>query len=146
MTEKQPGLKRKWVLVLGGVAAVSIAAVALFSSYFPGLNTYMIPVHIADSLSKAEPLKMAVEEFHRAHDRFPQAFSELGEGIGVDHQYVGHVELLDGAGLRITFSGYMREIEDKAVILVPAMQDDGALEWSCHSEDIDFRFLPPGCR
>ena len=106
----------------------------------------MIPAHISDAMSKAEPMKNAIEEYQRSHGRFPALAAELQNATTLEHQYVSDVQIIDSGAISLTFAGYMQEIEGKGITLTPTAEEGGAVRWSCHSGDIPGRLLPSSCR
>ena len=95
--------KRRWVFVSGIIAVAVVGIFVLLRTYYPGLNTYMIPAHISDAISAAEPLKHAIEEFRRGRGRFPASVSEIQEASTVQHKYVSGVQIVDEGVVRLTF-------------------------------------------
>ncbi len=106
----------------------------------------MIPTHISGAMSKAKPLKNAIEQFRGVRGRFPASVSEIQETITVQHQYVSNVQITGEGVVRLTFAGYMQEIEGKTISLIPVVEDGNSIQWNCRSNDIAFRFLPSDCR
>ena len=127
-------------------AAVMVCTLVLLSGCSPSSNTYMIPAHIAEAMSKAEPIQNAIEEYRRSHGRFPASAAELQNAYSIEHQYVSDVQITDSGAISLTFSGYMQEIEGKGITLTPTAEEGGSVRWNCGSKDIPARLLPSSCR
>lgn len=126
------------VPLAGIMAAISI----------PAYQDYTIRAQISEGLSLAAVPKAAVSEYYYDSDgRLPvdNAAAGLPAPVDIAGNYVESVSVEDGA-IYVSYGGDANPaIAGMTLYLLP-VENEGALEWRCRSDDLVDRWLPPSCR
>jgi hypothetical protein len=128
---------------MGGVAAIGIlAAVAV-----PAYQQYTIRAKVASAHARSADIRSRVQR--EANER--GGLSKLDVEAILDSQLTGESAQWygwqsDPAALRIHFFGVSGLEEGSALLLLPVVEDDRIVGWTCQGDGIDSEHLPSGCR
>src|SRR5690554_2402258 len=127
-------------VVFGGIALVSIlAAIAI-----PAYQDYTVRAQVSEAVVVGGIAKVPVEEFWYRHQRIPHSLEEAGVSP-VPTASVRSVEIDPDSGI-VVVTMAAGPVEGDSLLLVPELQEDGAIAWTCMSADIDDRHLPAQCK
>jgi type IV pilus assembly protein PilA len=126
------------VFVLGILAAIAI----------PAYQDYTIRAQVSEGLNLSGYPKAAVTEYFGDVGEYPEnnQAAGLAPASELSGKYVASIAIIDGDVL-ITYGGQANQVLDgKTLVMHPALQGDGVIDWSCRSESIAPKHLPAACR
>jgi Tfp pilus assembly protein PilE len=127
------------VFILVFVAMTGIlAAIAI-----PAYQDYTMRARVSQAVGESNKLAARVAEFYAQHEQVPATPGEAGFN---DPLPASIKSIAIGRGGIITTTMTTPTIQNKSFALVPALDADGRIVWTCSSRDIPSKYLPPQCR
>lgn len=121
------------VTIIGVLTAIAI----------PTYETYVIRARVSEGLSTATRAKIAISEFFQANKILPTNPRDTGYSPLVATNNVVSILIDNNAIITIT---YTPAAGGGTIILVPTLDVDGHLTWSCTGGSLSERYRPADCR
>lgn len=136
---------------LGSAGAIGTAAI-LAAIAVPQYQQYVLRSQVANALTAAYPVKLAVAEHRLTTGRFPanNAAAGLGKPETLGNEYAGSVEVGQGGEIVVTLDATPphktdAKLDAGQLILTPKV-DGKAITWTCAGEGIEAKNLPASCQ
>jgi len=154
-TSSSPNVQLGMLAARGGTSSVVIVLILVFSLLFssilaaialPAYQTYVIRAKISEALMVGTQAEQAVSQYYKQQQKLPATLSDAGFSAQLP-KFVKTIELDDRADgtIAITMTN-VQMAEDQKIYLVPTLQTDQSLSWTCTSAEIRQAFLPKVCR
>lgn len=124
-------------LLVGGVGPVLIEA----------YNDHAVRVKVGKALVGVSPIKEQIEDSWSAFQRWPRPASALEMPARAGAVLFNEVVVDPSTGrVKLDVGPSIPELGGKAILLVPAVDDDARVRWFCVPVGIPDRYLPQVCR
>ena len=123
------------------VAIIGIlAAIAL-----PAYQDYTKRSHVAEGLTLAKRVKLAVAEYHDINGSWPSSNSSAGlaPASTIIGQAVKSIAIDSGGRITITFNNKVED--DKTLVMTPSA-NEGSISWKCDGGTLNDKYRPAACR
>ena len=124
-----------------------LAAIAI-SQY----QDYVVRAQVSEAAALADGVKTAVAEYRISHESFPTSNSEAGLAAptSITGMYVSRVDIGSGTGeITAVFSAQSPQKANKAIdgasLEFSPTENNGSIEWRCHSENLKRKWCPKSC-
>ncbi len=134
-------MKRKGFSLLELMIVIVIIGV-LASFAIPTYQTYVIKARVGEGLHLAESAKLAVADYVLATHQLPNSSEDARYRSPQSTENVKSIQI--GAAGKVTIV-YTQQIENGTLILMPTLDDDGDLRWSCHLGTLNKKYAPSSC-
>lgn len=143
------------VLIVLGVTVPILGVVA--SIAVPAYYEYITRVKVSEGLSLANQVAPCMEQSIYTHDYWPESLQELDTICGttfektIPNRYVESLEVYGETGeVSVTFNDEVADVKGLSLYLTPAITEDEDgnienIEWTCHSDEIQSKYLPLAC-
>jgi len=128
------------VAILGIFTFIGIAAAIAL----PAFQDYKTRAAMVDVHRVARSAGDAVTQYYAHSQRMPNSLEEAGF-VPPSNTTIRGVTLNTQSGV-IAVTMALPSIDGKSLLMVPAIGADSPLTWTCKSDDIPQRVLPPACR
>ena len=137
----------RWWFILSATG-ILLLLFGAFLFYTANCCTYTTRAKVSEGLNLSGGAKVAVAEFRRDNGRFPENNREAGIADAINGKFVSAVQVQSDGRIVVIYGGDSpnKNIAGKTLVLRAAVSADGAITWTCSSEDIDDRDLPAVCR
>lgn len=133
----------------GGSLILVVAMIGILAAIaIPAYQDYTVRAQVSEGLSLSGGAKMAVVEYARANEEWPQDNSAAGLVAAAEIQgsYVSSVGI-DGGAVVVTYGNNAHaSIQGLSIVLAPDATDFPNVVWNCYSIDIPDRMLPMACQ
>ena len=127
------------VIILGFIFVIGIlAAVAI-----PAYQDYVTRAKMAEAVAAGTNASEKVGDYYQKNDKVPASLEEAGYPMQRP-QIVGKMSV-DGEGV-VTLTMSSAPVLGKTLKFVPTRGADNKITWTCMSEEIPNKWLPPKCR
>lgn len=137
------------LIVVGVLFCVLTPIVAILAAIaIPAYQDYVIRSQVMEGVTMAVPAEPAIKEYADNHNGMLPAdnmAAGLASSASINGNYVSAVQVENGEIIAIFGKRANMHIAGKHVVLHPDYRS-GQLYWSCRSDDIDNKYLPPKCR
>lgn len=135
----------------GGGLIVMVAIIGILAAIaLPAYQDYTKRAHTSQALLHSMQDRTLVDAFAMEAGRWPESLEQIGATETQFQAGKATVDLTLGKGgvLNYRFSGDGFNGETLSVIPEPVMEGETlkGLNWSCGSEDLEAKYLPPACR
>lgn len=128
------------VIVVATIALISIlAAIAI-----PAYQEYTVRARVSEAYATGDLAAQSVGHYFREHQVVPASLEAAGFSTSLPSS-IKDISLDSSNGL-VIMTMANQVIEDKHLVLVPSLDSDGQVNWTCMSRDIPERYLPKRCR
>lgn len=130
------------------VVALLVPVLAFFATAgIPIYQQYIQDVQIRNALKTAKSASVAVSRFYASNGRVPADLLDTGNSIKTSPHVAGIMINPENGELTVYLSELVRKgIRNKHLLLTPTLAADQSINWKCHSNDIEARYLPDGCK
>lgn len=130
---------------MGGVVLASVVVLGIIVAIaMPAYQGYAVKSRTAKAYAMAERAASKVSDFYMSHRAIPTSLSETGYSEAMPN-YIRLISMSPRNGaVTVMMDGPV--VGGKSFTLEPALGEDGQLSWSCMSEQIQNKYLPPQCR
>lgn len=123
-----------FIAILGILAAIAI----------PAYQDYTTRARTTEGVAIGKSAADAVANYYHVHQLVPAKLSQAGY-VPPASQAIRSVEVdADSGTVSVIMAG--SPIEGKALLLIPALDANNRIAWTCASKDIPDKFLPQHCR
>ena len=135
----------------GGTYGTVFVAAILAAIAVPAYQDYVIRSQVSEGESLAAGAKTAVSEYRLNNGRMPadNAAAGLAAAASISCAYVAQVQV-DGGQIRVTYSSHAPQKAnttlDGGVLVLSPTFENGAVQWTCASPNIQPKYLPSICR
>jgi len=137
------------LIVVGAFFFVAVPIVAILAAIaIPAYQDYLIRSQVAEGIALADGAKTAVAEYafnNRGALPSDNAAAGLASAGSISGNYVAQVEVR-GGDIVVTYGNRANQRIASQHLLLHPHGDKSSVQWSCGSEDIPDKFLPPSCR
>lgn len=133
-----------WATVLVVLAALVFPVGILAAIALPAYQDYAARARVAIAVQAGHKATQAIETFYARNNALPRDLKEAGiPDAGLKEVRQFNVDPRDGA-VQIVLA--VTPLEGKAILFVPHRDNSNRVVWTCRSEDVPQRYLPPHCR
>lgn len=132
---------------------IVVAIIAILAALaLPAYQDYLVRSQVAEGLSLAGGVKIAVEEYHWAHGSAPTNNADAGVSApgDISGSVVSSVTVGPGGSITVAYAGPAANIAIAAseLQLMPDWASGGSSVWSCAGAGttIEDKYLPTSCR
>jgi uncharacterized RDD family membrane protein YckC/Tfp pilus assembly protein PilE len=136
------------VIFVGGIFIVPILAAISISQY----QDYVIRSQVSEGASLADGVKTAYGEYVNNRGEMPTTNADAGLAApaSIRGEYVSYVDIGRAPGrIEIGYSSYppnkANSMLDGKHLLFDAKVEGGAINWTCHSDDLKQKWCPSSC-
>ena len=126
----------KWVLAIAVVGV--LAAIAI-----PAYQIYTVRARVAEGLALAASAKTSVAETAANGGTLPNSATEAGYTVPRATNHVSSIEIGEKGVITVT---YTPMAGDGTLTLVPTVNANGELTWTCEGGTLDKKYRPAHCR
>jgi len=141
---RQRGFTLIELMIVVAIVAI-LAAIAL-----PAYQNYLIRAQVAEGMTLAADLKVAVGEYQWATGTPPTSNSQVGVTAPMSGRFVSSVSVGAGGAITVAYGGPDANAEIKVQELqwVPDWSVPGSTRWTCNGAGttISPEYLPKACR
>lgn len=131
---------------MGSMGALAVAGI-LAAVAVPAYQDYTVRAKTGEALSAARPAQDALAAFVAEHGRLPDESESADFDFGSDVEGISEVYFHAPAGaIVILFDAESGLDEDAEMLLVPVIEQDAIIDWTCNSDTLDDNHLPAMCR
>ena len=123
-----------FLAVIGILAAIAI----------PAYQDYTTRARMADAAAIGNRAARSVADYYGAHREIPDNLDQAGFPA-VQSPSVRTVAVDRQTGV-VTVTMASAPVADKMLLLVPSLAGDDRIDWTCVSDEIPGKYLPPQCR
>ena len=132
-----------WAIVLVVLAAMVFPVVILTSVALPTYQDYVARARVAIAVQGGNKATQAVETYYARNNRLPRDLREAGMP-DLQGREIRQVNVDAGSGtVQIVLA--VTPLEGKSIQFVPHRDNNNRVVWTCRSEDVPQRYLPPHC-
>jgi len=148
VSQSDPGsgkMRRPSIMsMIGNLFVLAIPGLILFIA-IPVSNDKNMRARINYALGETSHLKLAVEEYYTAYNRWPTINSDMGATVRAEYPDGGYFELEENGAIHIRFT-VKPQLTKGSIVLSPSALKEG-IEWKCHMVgNIERGHLPAHCR
>lgn len=124
-----------------GALCVPLAAAGTIAA-IPKYQEYVVRTQIEDAIGSARGLTTSVAAYMRTHSSAPRILSDAHPPQASPHV----TEAAIGRDGSIVLTLAIDRLEGKRIAFVPSKASAGNIVWTCTSDEVAARYLPPQCR
>lgn len=135
-------MKQKGFTLIELMIVVAILGI-LISVSIPAYQNYTIRARVTEGLNLASPAKLAVSEAVIANHALPASQSETGYSSPAATANVQSVTIEPNGVISVN---YTELAGNGSILIVPTLQANGDLTWSCTTGTLAAKYRPASCR
>ena len=144
----QPGVSATgmpaWAIVLIILAAMVLPLGILAAIALPAYQDYTVRARVVGAVQVGNQATQAVETFYARNNTLPRDLKEAGMADPASRE-VRQVNVNPGNGtVQVVLA--ISPLEGKSILFVPQRDNSNRVIWTCRSDDVQPRYLPPHCR
>lgn len=133
-----------WAIVVIILAAMVLPVGILAAVALPAYQDYTVRARIAVAVQAGNQATQAVETFYARNNTLPRDIKEAGMADPGSRE-VRQVNVNPSNGtVQVVLA--MSPLEGKSILFVPQRDESNRVIWTCRSDDVQPRYLPPRCR
>ena len=133
-----------WAIVLIVLGALAFPVAILAAIAIPAYQDYTARARVAIVVEAGNKATQAVETFYARNNTLPRDLREAGmPDPGLSEIRQVNVDAGNGT-VQIVLA--MAPLDGKSIVFVPQRDANNRVVWTCRSEDVPARYLPPHCR
>jgi uncharacterized RDD family membrane protein YckC/Tfp pilus assembly protein PilE len=133
-----------WAIVVVILAAMVLPVGILAAIALPAYQDFTVRARMATAVLVGQQATQAVEAFYARNNTLPRDLKEAGMADPASRD-VRQVNVSPGNGT-VQVMLAMSPLEGKSVLFVPQRDESNRVIWTCRSDDVPPRYLPPNCR
>lgn len=135
-------MKEKGFTLIELMIVVAILGI-LLSIAVPAYHNHVVRARVSEGLNLAEAAKLAVSEATLVNHTLPDSQKTAGYTSPAPTKNVKSIKIEPKGVIVITYT----ELAGKGtILLVPTMQANGDLTWTCNKGSLEKNFRPASCR
>lgn len=134
-----------YVVIIFMFTFVLLAIVGILAAIaIPAYQDYTTKARVAAAVSNGNVAATAVASYYEEHQQIP---SSLAEANYVAPSTPGVKEIMvDSADGKVIITMDAPPISGQTILIMPSMDENSNITWTCVSEDIKQKYLPKQCR
>jgi uncharacterized RDD family membrane protein YckC/Tfp pilus assembly major pilin PilA len=133
-----------WAIALIILAAMVLPVGILAAIALPAYQDYTVRARMATAMLVGQQATQAVETFYARNNTLPRDLKEAGMADPASRE-VRQVNVNPGNGaVQVVLA--MAPLDGKSILFVPQRDSSNRVIWTCRSDDVQPRYLPPSCR
>ena len=130
------------------LSTLLVPTITLFATAgLPVFQQYILKVQLENGMKTGQQATQAVARHYLANGIVPQDISTADPSLKPTY-FISQIALnpLNGE-VSLTYSDKVsKAVRGKHLLFTPGITAERAILWKCHSDDIEMRLLPPGCK
>jgi uncharacterized RDD family membrane protein YckC/Tfp pilus assembly protein PilE len=133
-----------WAIVIIVLAAMALPLAILAAIVLPAYQDYTVRVRVVQVVLAGQQATRAVEAFYARNNTLPRDLREAGMPDPASRD-IRQVKVNPGNGtVEVVLAA--SPLEGKSILFVPQRNESNRVIWTCRSDDVPQRYLPPHCR
>jgi uncharacterized RDD family membrane protein YckC/Tfp pilus assembly protein PilE len=133
-----------WAIVIIVLAAMALPLAILAAIVLPAYQDYTVRVRVVQVVLAGQQATQAVEAFYARNNTLPRDLREAGMPDPASRD-IRQVKVNPGNGtVEVVLAA--SPLEGKSILFVPQRNESNRVIWTCRSDDVPQRYLPPHCR